>query len=185
MRREIKLVFIIILLCSYIGFTIHTQPGTMFSITASDNVEVDLSKIPTRFPNPSQQDLNLAVELFSIQNPNNYRIKFNKDLLDRRGEATLSTNRGQPCTVAVGPYAFESWGILGATVAHEVEVHCNQNLLKILIMNLLGLKGTVNAEIEAYQYELDSAKRFGLTETELSEIRTIRDLYINGEYDDE
>jgi hypothetical protein len=64
--------------------------------------------------------------------------------------------------VFVGPTAFSSWGMLGSTLAHEVEVHCRQNFPLIVLKDQLGLDGTVEAEREAYEYEIQNAGRFGL-----------------------
>ena len=79
--------------------------------------------------------------------------------------------------VTVGPAAFESWGLLGSTLAHELEVHCQQNFTYIRLLDLLGLDGTLKAEREAYQHELSNAGRFHLGEVERENIKATMDFY--------
>jgi hypothetical protein len=66
--------------------------------------------------------------------------------------------------VLIGPAAFDSWALLGSTLAHEILVHCQQNFFLISVMDLLHLDGTGAAERQAYEYELSHAQQFGLSE---------------------
>jgi hypothetical protein len=96
--------------------------------------------------------------------------------------------------------AFTSWGILGSTLAHEIEIHGNQSFLKIEFLNFLysyiqnnskfvssifpsfdimtyenmGL-GSYLAEKEAYSYEINSDKRFNLKIKEVLAIKNTLD----------
>ena len=67
------------------------------------------------------------------------------------------------CIPTIGPGAFTSWGRLGAVLAHEVEVHCNQNWWKSNIDEMLQQDPTAMLEREAYKYTLLDNKRFQLT----------------------
>ena len=79
--------------------------------------------------------------------------------------------------VELGPESFMSWGLLGSTIAHELEIHCEQNLLWLSLQELVGVNANVKAEIEAYNHELAQSKRFGLRTFEVRNIRKSRDYY--------
>ncbi len=160
---------------------------------------------PTRRPIPSQEDLEIALALYSIDVPN-YLSKpvFDPDLEDR-GLTTGSTLHG-PNSVYAGPAAFTSWAILGSTLGHEIEVHGRQNFLAIALQddffrlvanisqsgfalasivrttdkpawNMCNGCGTLQAEREAYGYEIANANRFGLSHEEVRLIRQVMDTY--------
>lgn len=57
--------------------------------------------------------------------------------------------------------AFTSWGMLGSVIAHEVEVHGNQDI---------GIMSYEQIESEAYLYQYNNAERFGLTLSEKTEL---------------
>jgi hypothetical protein len=65
--------------------------------------------------------------------------------------------------------AFRSAAWLGSTLAHEAEVHVNRHIALGLVH--VGEDEAAREEIEAYDYELANAGRFGLTEDELRDIR--------------
>jgi len=110
----------------------------------------------------SQDSVNLALVLYNIEIPDNANFpKLDGDLTDR-GLTTMH-GLGTKLQVTVGPSAFSSWPLLGSTLAHELEVHCNQNFAAIRVMDLAGLDGTGSAEREAYRHEIKHAKRFGLS----------------------
>lgn len=90
--------------------------------------------------------------------------------LEDRGITSWTPLTSDPAHVILGPSAFSSWAVLGSTLAHELEVHCRQNLLLVSVRETLGFEGKLAAEREAYQYELDGARRFGLSEVELQRI---------------
>lgn len=160
---------------------------------------------PTRRPVPSQEDLEMALALYSIDVPS-YLAKpvFDPDLEDR-GLTTGSTLHG-PHSVFAGPAAFTSWAILGSTLGHEIEVHGRQNFLAIALQddffrlvanvsqsgfalasivrttekpawNMCNGCGTLQAEREAYSYEIANAGRFGLSQEEVRLIRQVMDTY--------
>src|SRR5262249_12010943 len=63
--------------------------------------------------------------------------------------------------VTIGDAAFTTPGNLGSTIAHEAEVHVNLQTMKNA--NYSGQQGSALNEIQAYDYEIAGAPRFGLT----------------------
>ena len=91
-------------------------------------------RAPARLPVPSQEDVDIAMALFSIHAPADLDWPvFDPELADR-GLTTGSTLSG-PKAVYVGPAAFVSWAVLGSTLAHEVEVHGRQDFLEIVLQD--------------------------------------------------
>ena len=124
-----------------------------------------LAKVPTIAPEAppeiGQDSIDLAMVLYGIEVPKGVtRPEFDRELHDR-GMTTRGAFFGQ-ARVTIGPAAFTSWGLLGSTLAHELEVHCRQNFLAIYLLDLVGLDGTGEAERQAYAHELKQARRFGL-----------------------
>lgn len=116
---------------------------------------------PEGRPPVTQESIDLAMALYGIQTPHSSEApKLDMQLLDR-GLTTRATFL-ERAIVTIGPAAFSSWGLLGSTLAHELEVHCEQNFLAIFFMDLVGLDGTGAAERQAYVHELRNAARFGL-----------------------
>lgn len=117
-------------------------------------------------PAIAQQNIDLALEAFGIEIPPGV----NPPVLDvdcpDRGAYLIKTK-----TVSIGPAAFESWAILGSTLSHELEIHARQSIPMVWVMPFFGVNGLVRAEREAYLHEIASAKRFGLTDREVSKIR--------------
>lgn len=109
-------------------------------------------------------------------------------LLDTRADKTVSINidleargitkhnsYGGDAEVSLGSEAFESWQVLASTLAHEVEVHVNQNPFIIWIEDLLFETGTIRAERAAYNHEIRFASRFGLHAFNQDAIQETRD----------
>ena len=118
-------------------------------------------KAPDGVPAANQASVDLAMAINGIELPAGAAAPtFDPNLRDRG-----LTTRGafmEQAKVTVGPAAFTSWGLLGSTLAHEIEVHCQQNFLAIYVMDAIGMDGTGEAERQAYIHELRNAKRFGL-----------------------
>lgn len=163
---------------------------------------------PSRPPVPSQADVDLAMALYSIRKPHGLGDPLFDGQLEDRGLTSGSTLSG-PQTVTIGPAAFSSWALLGSTLAHEIEVHGRQSFFRIVMedelfgalsgwtrggMALAGRSdesrvdqeckvcGTVRAEREAYQYEINNAARFGLTDEEVRLIRQVMDFYYSDKH---
>jgi hypothetical protein len=157
-----------------------------------------MAQIPVRYsslPNPhcSQDNLELAIALFSIKLPNKLKSIDYLSSLPFRG-ITLGNAFKNNKIIFIGSSAFNSWGILGSTLAHEAEIHGNQSFIKIELLNFAAYLivslannnlffsdkfnvtiplsyGTYTAELEAYNYELISKKRFHLSLDEVAAIK--------------
>jgi len=131
---------------------------------------------PDSKPSYSQNSVDVAMAMFGIQMPENTAApKFDPNLFDRG----LTVRRGWngKAKVTIGPPAFQSWSLLGSTLAHELEIHCNQSFFLISMLDTLGLDGTAIAERQAYQHELLHANRFGLTKLDQQLIQDTLEFY--------
>lgn len=159
----------------------------------------NMSEIPVIYPiNLSSEpsaDIELAMALFSINMDENTDFpKYDSELLYRGltvGDAFHSNKQ-----VLIGKMAFDSWGILGSTLAHEIEIHCKQSFLEIEFVNFIYTMkrlpekwianffpkwsdsrydnlgyGSYHAEKEAYTYEINSMNRFNLSKKEIFAIK--------------
>ncbi len=117
---------------------------------------------PEDAPHLSQESIDLALVMFGIEVPPGAEHPVYDPTLEDRG-VTIRGAMFEKARVAVGPSAFADWSLLGSTLAHELEVHCQQSFLIIHLMDRLGLDGTLEAERQAYLHELANAERFGLT----------------------
>lgn len=131
---------------------------------------------PQEAPSPSQESIDIAMVLFNITLPPGTKYPSFDPYLEDRG-VTILQGWGDNFEVKVGPAAFESWGLLGSTLAHEIEVHCRQSFALIRIKDLLRLDGTLMAERDAYLHELRHAERFYLGESEKASIRATMEFY--------
>lgn len=126
-------------------------------------------------PPITQASIDRALQRYLIQIPKNCpHPKLNLTLEERGLTSYFGRNFYK---VEIGPPAFSSWGMLGSTLAHELEIHCNQNFLKIRVLDLLGQEATKEAERQAYLYEIENAKRFGLKEKEVRSIKATMEYY--------
>ena len=127
-------------------------------------------------PALSQKSIDLALTIYGINVPATaaYPV-FNRNLDDRGLSSTFAWD--DKIHVEIGPSAFASWGMLGSTLAHELEVHCLQSFTLISIMDILNLDGTARAERQAYLHELRNAQRFGLSATSKELIASTMDYY--------
>jgi hypothetical protein len=126
---------------------------------------------PSGTPLINQASIDLAAKVFGIQIPKGVRGPYFDQKLEDRG-LTLRRGLASDPVVLIGREAFSSWGMLGSTLAHEIEIHCRQNFLAIHLQNLAGFDGTGVAEREAYRYELLNAERFGLAQYDRELIRS-------------
>ena len=117
---------------------------------------------PADAPALAQESIDLALVMFGIEVPPGAEHPVYDPTLTDRG-VTIRGALFEKARVAVGPSAFADWSLLGSTLAHELEIHCQQSFLVIHIMDRLGLEGTVEAERQAYLHELANAERFGLS----------------------
>lgn len=74
--------------------------------------------------------------------------------------------------IRLGDAAFQSGSWLGSTIGHESEIHINEQLQKGNWYT--GKQGTALQEVQAYQYEIDNAERFGTSRKNLKELKRRR-----------
>lgn len=144
-------------------------------IAALMDIEVIM---PSTKPPFTQESIELAFLAYGIQLPLNCSFPEIDETISVRGMVQI---RGDSTyKVSIGKPAFKSWGLLGSTLAHEIEVHCNQSMTKIFFKNIVtpGDKmGVCKAERQAYLYEIANAKRFGLTKFEVMDIGATVNFY--------
>jgi hypothetical protein len=131
---------------------------------------------PAGTPKLKQESIDLALAIYGIEVPETaYPPKLNVNLEDRGLSSRFAW--AEKIQVEIGPAAFESWGLLASTLAHELEVHCQQNFALIGMMDFLRLDGTLRAERQAYLHELRNARRFGLSPESQDLIANTMDYY--------
>lgn len=150
----------------------QSQQGFLTSIRDDNTIVV----APPSKPPLSQESIDTAMAMYGIKVPQSAMHPILDTGIEDRGLTTM-TGFGRKLEVRIGPAAFESWALLGSTLAHEIEVHCNQNFGYIRLLDFLGMSGTLNAEREAYQHEIQHARRFGLNPIEVKHIRATMDYY--------
>jgi hypothetical protein len=128
-------------------------------------------RVPDGVPPLTQASIKTALDAYEIKLPKNIKGPYLDPKIQDRG-ITIRHGVGSDPIVFIGPEAFSSWGLLGSTLAHEVEVHCRQNFLAIHLQNIAGFDGTGMAEREAYRYELANTTRFGLAQYDQDLIRS-------------
>lgn len=157
---------------------------------------------PAEPPPLTQESVDIAMELYSVDRLRHVSGPFFDGMLEDRGLTTGAT-LGASKTVTIGPAAFTSWGVLGSTLGHEIEVHARQSFLAVVVRDRfadvqlsarrrLGTyvqafapsarenfenDGTWRAEREAYMYELANAERFGLSPAETRSISFVMNYY--------
>jgi RHS repeat-associated protein len=150
---------------------------------SGSNDEQDLSSAPndrvrTLMASSDPEDrlaaANEAIDFFKIKAPGTrYDLRYDENL-PYRGLTRMEGG----ITVTLGPAAYVSWSQLGATLGHEIEIHVAQ-------FTTLGPMGAKPGEyrlreIEAYQYNLRNAPRFGNTPAEIRGMQKLLDDYRSG-----
>lgn len=206
----VKLPFAVsaILLVGFIRVSAQSLVTTpsLSSVELGSEMKNVLVIAPEESPSTNQESIDAAIEIFSVDVPEDTQApQFDKNLYDRG--LTTGNLLGQDKTISIGPAAFSSWGILGSTIGHEAEIHARQSFLKIVAVDKFfqmrlaakrfwdatiyafagGNKdsdehpdvseGTLAAEREAYMFELGSSNRFGLTHAEQHAIEHVMNTY--------
>jgi hypothetical protein len=115
-----------------------------------------------------QQAITLAVAAYGI---NIYHVKslLYDDTEEDNGTTDYEGN------VTIGKTAFISPGELGSTIAHEAEVHVMQFRTG---RSYDGLEGSSLNEVEAYDWEIVNAPRFGHSKDRVAGLRRNRSHYL-------
>ena len=79
--------------------------------------------------------------------------------------------------VEIGNGAFRSAAELGSTIGHEVEVHVNRQIVQQVFYPASDEQGTLIQEVEAYDYELANADRYGLSPDEVKLLKRRRAIH--------
>jgi hypothetical protein len=117
--------------------------------------------------------INSAIAYYGI-NTTGTKITYNPDMDD--GTRGLCWKNGR---IEIGPAAFKyGLGWLGSTIAHEAEVHFQLQARKGIWSSSYDIPGVAAMEVQAYQYELNNAQRFGLTRDDIDAITSSRNKYV-------
>ena len=137
-----------------------------------------LSEVPVHmvggYPDFVSQNVDLAYAAFNIRDSRTLKTVELSPALQARG-MTMHGSYGGDADVALGLDAFSSWSLLGSTLAHEVEIHVNQNPFVVWLEDLIFGTGTIRAERAAYSHETLRASRFGLNDSTVRGIEITRD----------
>jgi len=157
LKRTVVILYTYIFITSVVMYFVGHRP------ILPDHVNKDYPVLDG-VPPVSQESIIRAVNNFEIQVP---MLSFYPSLdidMDKThlGEA-YSIPLLHMCVPTIGAGAFTSWGRLGSTLAHEVEVHCNQNWWRSSVEKLFLYDPNPMMEREAYTYTLLDSKRFHLT----------------------
>src|SRR4051812_6652310 len=74
---------------------------------------------------PGEAAILRSMREFAIELPRQVTISFDSSLNERGRTQWRLTDSA--ISVLIGSAAFESRGLLGSTIAHEIEVHCHQD----------------------------------------------------------
>ena len=147
-------------------FTLAMSMGVAYPRSQGAFLPTD-HELPAGVPPVSQESIDIAVAHFKIRVPQSSEFPELDRELEDRGATYSPSFFGGYKIIKIGRAAFSSWGMLGATLAHEAEVHGNQNFSWVVVRDAFLLQGTEQAECDAYRYEVNNAVRFGLTEEEV------------------
>jgi hypothetical protein len=170
LRNTLAIVYIYFIIMGVIGYFEGHKPIVPTS-TVKDYPVLE------GIPSISQESIDKAIENFEIHVPLfALHPRLDLHMRDAVGQAYLQYFY-HICKTAIGPGAFTSWGMLAAVIAHEVEVHCNQNLWLAGFEATLGKSSILKLERQAYMYTLLEAKRFQLTDSEILSINSVMEYY--------
>lgn len=169
-----------VILGFFVGFGFLTLASHYQTAKASSSQFSRFAYLPEHAVSDSpilgQAAIDQAMAMFQLRLPRNAEWPLFDGELSDRG-LTVKSSWLEKSRVSIGPSAFSSWAMLGSTLAHEIEVHCQQNFPLIFLGDKLGFKGSFYAEREAYEYEIRNAARFGLSEHDKNLIAATMDYY--------
>jgi hypothetical protein len=140
---------------------------------------LNIQELMNRPPEISNQSIQVALFVYDIKIPSicNYPILIKDSVPGIRATTTIHGFKVRD--VLVYPAAFDSWNLLGSTLAHELEVHCKQSVIEHSIFALFrGEEYSIaRFEVEAYQHEIDNAERFKSSLEHIHECKAFKDVY--------
>jgi len=158
----------------------HEEPGYVPPQVTKSKTEQrndDIGEIrrlmKSQNPRDRQEAIDKTIKSYAIDMKGVKFVKYN-DALEDNG---ITSKNG---AVEIGKAAFltASPGWLGSTLGHEIEVHIQEQALKGNWW--VDEQGTAMQEVQAYDYELKNAERYGLTKEEIKELRWARkDYYLD------
>lgn len=117
-----------------------------------------------------QEAINEAIDVYNIDTSNAKSVKYDPTV---SGEG-LSSSDG---TVTIGDDAFKDPAWLGSSIGHESEAHVNKQGAQGKWYT--GPEGTAIQEVQAYDYEIANADRYGTSPENLAELKRRRNAYYN------
>jgi hypothetical protein len=115
--------------------------------------------------------INSAIAYYGI-NTAGTKITYNPDIT----QEGLCWKNGR---IEIGPSAFlYGFGWLGSTIAHEAEVHYHLQAKNGIWASKYDSQGIAMQEVQAYNYELANADRFGLSKELRNEITYRRNYHL-------
>lgn len=127
------------------------------------------SEIQREIDNFHKQDaIDKAIEHYNIDISGAKKVVYDKNHI---GDAEALSNG----VVKVGEASLKSPGWLASSIAHETEVHVNNQLNEGKWYT--GPEGSALQEVEAYDYEIANADRFGLSDEEVEKLKKRRKEY--------
>jgi hypothetical protein len=112
-----------------------------------------------------QEAIDKAIKAYRIDTSQTKGVTYDSSV---SGEAVTSPEG----SVRVGDEAFRNPAWLGSSIGYESEVHVNQQLQQGKWYT--GEKGTALQEVQAYDYEIDNAKRYGTSAADLEDLKQRR-----------
>ena len=113
-----------------------------------------------------QEAMDKAIAAFGIDNSHVKSMTYDSSV---SGEAVTSKDG----SVRVGDEAFRDAGWLGSSLGHEIEIHVNEQAEKGNWYT--GAMGTALQEVQAYDYEIANADRYGTTKENLEDLEKRRE----------
>lgn len=123
-----------------------------------------------------QEAIDKAIKYYKIDTSKTKSVTYDPK---NKGEAVTSKDG----TVKIGDKAFSSPNWLGSSIGHEVEIHVNEQAKKGNWYT--GTQGTALQEVQAYDYEIANAKRYGTSKKDIADLKARRAAYyseLNSDY---
>lgn len=186
MRENLRVIGLCLVLVCYIKTDSENSAFKVKERLLNDSTSLELGAIDlAKPPSPGQRAIDQAMILFDIKVSKDVDWPLYDPYLEDyyRAIALQEEVLGRK-SILIGKASFYSWGVLGSTLAHEIEVHGRQSIFWLSLRARLFGISAASAEVEAYNYEIYSAKRFGLTKEDISSLKEQREDQLRGLFKD-